>query len=104
MTEATSSVMAGAVGGEAGASIGTAGGATLGGSSLHSVVLTSWAMLFSTGASASGALCKVSITVRYAFSTHFVTLLFLSASLPLFLTLSFGLSLSISSSPNPNML
>jgi len=58
VTEATSSVMAGAVGGEAGASVGIAGGATLGGSSAFSVVLASWAMLFSTGASTSGAFCK----------------------------------------------
>lgn len=59
MTEATSSVIAGAVGGEAGASVGIAGGATLGASSALSVVLVSWAMLFSTGASISGAFCKI---------------------------------------------
>lgn len=59
VTEATSSVIAGAVGGEAGASVGMAGGATLGASSALSVVLESWAMLFSTGASTSGAFCKI---------------------------------------------
>lgn len=59
-TEATSSVMAGADGGEAViTSLGTAGDVTLIGSVELSVVLTSWATLFSTGASGcSGVLCK----------------------------------------------
>jgi len=62
VTEATSSVIAGAVGGEAGASVGIAGGATLGASSALSVVLASWVMLFSTGASTSGAFCKIQVS------------------------------------------
>lgn len=59
-TEATSSVMAGADGGEAViTSLGTAGDVTLTGSVELSVVLTSWATLFSTGASGcSGVLWK----------------------------------------------
>lgn len=55
-TEATSSVMTGA-GGDAGTSVGTAGGVTFLVSSELSVVV-SWATLFSTGASGSRVLCK----------------------------------------------
>lgn len=65
-TEATSSVMAGADGGEAViTSLGTAGDVTLTGSVELSVVLTSWPTLFSTGASGcSGVLCKPYLLVR----------------------------------------
>lgn len=49
--------MAGADGGEAGVSLGTAGGVTLEVSSELSAVL-SWATLFSTGVSFSGVLCN----------------------------------------------
>lgn len=52
--------MAGADGGEAGTSLGTAGVVTLIASAELSVVL-SWATLFSTGASGSGVLCNVYI-------------------------------------------